>query len=98
MGSLNVYLVTDDARSLLWTLSGINQNMWVNGLAPFQSNKAHTIVIEGVRGNGYYSDIALDDLRITRNGNCQIQPVNAHPQDIAPKLIDCDFDDGKRQC
>lgn len=68
----------------------------MNGVAPFQSNESHTIVIEGVPGDEPYGDIALDDLRITRTGSCQIQPVNAHPQDIAPKLIDCNFDDGKR--
>ncbi len=90
-----MYLVTEDSRNLLWTVSGQNKDLWINGLAPFQSNKTHYIVFEGVRGNDFNGDIALDDLLISRSVPCQIQPVNAQPQDISPQLIDCTFEAGK---
>ena len=32
-------------------------NNWLQGIAPFKSNSVHSIIIEGVKGDGYTGDI-----------------------------------------
>lgn len=94
VGPLNVYLKSDGERSeLLWTQrSGDYSTSWKQGIAPFQSNTSHQIVLEGVVG---YSteDLAFDDVLIRRE-SCQIQPANARPQNQVLDLVSCNFEDG----
>ena len=79
-------------KELLWTLSGVNEDAWQHGIASFQTDKWHTIVIEGVRGTGNTGDIAIDDVTIRRDASCKIQPDNAIPQYYAPNLVNCGFE------
>lgn len=92
IGSLNVYIQSEDGLELLWTLSGVDEDAWQHGIVSFQIDKYHVIVIEGVRGDGNTGDIALDDLTIRRDGSCKIQPDNAKPQYYASSLINCGFE------
>ena len=32
-------------------------NLWLQGIAPFQSNEMHQIMFEGVRGKDFFGDI-----------------------------------------
>jgi hypothetical protein len=60
IGSLNIYLETQNKSTLLWTLSGESGNIWLQGIAPFQSNYTHQLRFEGVRGNGTKGDIVYN--------------------------------------
>lgn len=85
--------MTDTGTRLLWTLSGKNNPAWQHGLASFQSNKQHVLIFEGIAGASFTGDIALDDLRITRDGSsCQTQPLEASPQVATVDLVKCSFD------
>ncbi|XP_047128245.1 MAM and LDL-receptor class A domain-containing protein 1 isoform X1 [Hydra vulgaris] len=83
IGTLNVFIRRGkivDALPL-WTLSGEQGDEWfratMNVKEPMQEWK---VILEGIRGADYYSDIAIDDL-VFHNGECV--PVG-----------DCDFEDG----
>ncbi|CAF0741635.1 unnamed protein product, partial [Brachionus calyciflorus] len=91
IGTLNVYLLSDTNKDLLWTLSGEIGQQWYQGLAPFKSNTRHQIMFEGIRGETDLGDIALDDLTIRRE-SCQVQPANAQPQIQSLSLINCGFE------
>ncbi len=88
-----MYLSSESGTRLLWTLSQKNDPAWQHGLASFQSNQNHVIIFEGIVGSGFTGDIALDDLRITRDGtSCQTQPIEASPQVATVDLVKCSFD------
>ena len=74
MGRLSIYMKTQaDGTNLLWRFGEDLGNAWnyaqttvpfVPGYSTFQ------IVIEGERGNGSYSNMAIDDLQM-EVGQCQ---------------------------
>lgn len=115
IGTLNVVQKTgpgNKSEQILWTLSGQQGNVWLNGRVSL-SKKPSTnfwIVFEGIRGNGYQGDIAIDDVLIT-NGGCAILPAKANPNQptattpavttpftlpptVPPSLYNCDFEKG----
>ena len=47
------------------------------------------VVFEGVVGGGYLGDIALDDVTLTRHGNCSLFPSNAQSQYFRYILYSC---------
>jgi len=47
-------------------------NDWLLGVATLISSDSFQVVLEGIRGNDFHGDIAIDDVRIT-DGNC-VQP------------------------
>ncbi|CAB4013144.1 MAM and LDL-receptor class A domain-containing 2-like, partial [Paramuricea clavata] len=62
MGQLNIYLVFIDGRhELLWKTSGNHGKAWHHGTFTFTSFSTYKIVFEAVRGDGYTSDVAIDD-------------------------------------
>ena len=44
------------------------------------------IIIEGIRGNGYYGDIAVDDVSF-RDGSCSSVPANADPSSVPTTVL-----------
>lgn len=50
---------------------------------PLSNFKYFQILIDGIRGNGYRGDIAIDDLTFTQT-KCQIKPSQAVPTTAAP--------------
>ncbi|RNA26976.1 MAM and LDL-receptor class A domain-containing 2-like [Brachionus plicatilis] len=92
MGTLNVYLISETNKDLLWTLSGEIGQSWNHGLAPFKSNVKYQIMFEGIVGSSFTGDIALDDLEI-KYETCQVQPANALPQIQTSIFADCSFED-----
>lgn len=113
IGTLNVIQKTgpgNRSEILLWTLSGQQGNTWLNGMVSLSKspNRNYWIVFEGVRGNGYRGDIAIDDIQFT-NADCTIRPAKASPSKptlpppttrftlpptIPPSLYNCDFENG----
>jgi hypothetical protein len=54
----------------IWHLNGTHGDMWRNQrLTVVPQVSRFQLVLEGVKGSGYYSDIALDDLKI-ESGHC----------------------------
>lgn len=72
IGSLNIYTQQTIGQSQLvqiFSLSGDQQRGWKQGYAQITSKTTYVVIIEGVIGNGYQGDIALDDLSLT-SGPC----------------------------
>ena len=74
IGTLKVIQKTgpgNRSEILLWTLSGQQGNTWLNARVSLSKspNRNYWIVFEGVRGNGYRGDIAIDDIQFT-NADC----------------------------
>lgn len=71
IGTLSVKLVTKSgANSTVWSQSGDKGDRWSYGQLPVVSPKeTYRVVIEGVRGNGYRGDIAIDDITFKQQ-NC----------------------------
>ncbi|XP_052086548.1 MAM and LDL-receptor class A domain-containing protein 1-like [Mytilus californianus] len=78
MGTLNIYTEgTNTAKSNIWTQSGAKGNDWIKGEVDIPAINGLNITIEGVRGPGWKSDIAIDDLSLIP-GTCA-NPVTAGP-------------------
>ncbi|XP_068697308.1 uncharacterized protein [Montipora foliosa] len=64
MGSLNLYGKIGSQETQLWSVSGHQGNTW-NGLQFRVTTTARfQVVFEAVRGRGYQSDIALDEIKL----------------------------------
>ncbi|XP_052085695.1 MAM and LDL-receptor class A domain-containing protein 1-like isoform X2 [Mytilus californianus] len=78
MGTLNIYSEgSNTAKSNIWTRSGAQGNDWIKGEVDIPAINGLKITIEGVRGSGWSSDIAIDDLSLIP-GTCG-NPVTAGP-------------------
>ncbi|EDO37725.1 predicted protein, partial [Nematostella vectensis] len=69
MGAINVYLETDAGLTRLWSRKGNQGGRWQNAMMQISSSTSYKIVLEGVRGPGYSSDMAIDDITVYR-GRC----------------------------
>lgn len=114
IGTLNVLQKTgpgNKSEKIIWNLSGQQGSQWLEGRVALSKipSSSYWIVFEGIRGNGYRGDIAIDDILI-KDGNCPTQPANAGrdkipttpqvttpftlPPPIPPSLYNCDFEKG----
>jgi hypothetical protein len=80
-GDLNIYINTSDALTLLWKQSGNKGEGWLNGRVKILSSRGYRLIIEGVIGNSFTSDIAIDDIDFI-DKSCNIYPTNADPSTI----------------
>lgn len=71
IGSFSVYLVVNDERvSEVFTDSGDRGKTWLEAQVTVRPNTSiYQLAFEGVRGDGYRGDIALDDV-IIMQGSC----------------------------
>ncbi|XP_013409345.1 uncharacterized protein LOC106172943 isoform X2 [Lingula anatina] len=86
VGALRVFLrLIDSNRTndlLLWKHSGSLGHEWILGHFLIHTKSKFKVIFESVRGNGYLSDIALDD-------------INIHPQKEKEfSKISCTFEHG----
>ncbi|CAH3118157.1 unnamed protein product [Pocillopora meandrina] len=82
IGTLNVYIYTGNfsTMSLLWQRIGNKGDNWLLGQTPIRSSVKYQVLFEGIRGNSYTGDIALDDVSFTVGAaNCRLQPYDALP-------------------
>jgi len=77
--SLNLYQLVGKTETLIWTQSGNKGNSWLSGRVPVGNVTGYKIIAEGVRGNSYTGDIAIDDFKIISGVSCQITPASANP-------------------
>ncbi|XP_054010875.1 MAM and LDL-receptor class A domain-containing protein 1-like [Hylaeus anthracinus] len=73
-GALNVYFKQekDITPRLMFTREGNQGNQWLQGTFNLpKAEKGFQIIIEGVRGSSYVSDIAIDDVAILQGDKCQ---------------------------
>ena len=72
-GALNVYFKEEKENSprLMFTKDGDQGNYWFHGVFNLpKAKKGFQIIIEGVRGSSYVSDIAIDDVAILQGDKC----------------------------
>jgi hypothetical protein len=77
-GDLNVYINTSSSLTILWTQSGDKGQGWLNGRVKVLSSSAYRLVIEGIVGRSFTSDIAIDDIDFI-DKSCSIFPSSADP-------------------
>ncbi|XP_017760283.1 PREDICTED: MAM and LDL-receptor class A domain-containing protein 2-like [Eufriesea mexicana] len=74
VGALNVYFKKDNdlVPRLMFNEEGDQGNQWLHGIFNLpKSNRSFQIIIEGVRGSSYVSDIAIDDVAILQGSKCR---------------------------
>lgn len=78
IGFLNIYFKQEDTPPrLMFTKSGNQGNQWLHGIFDLpKSNASFQIIIEGVRGVSYVSDIAVDDVAILQGDECIVKNVS----------------------
>ncbi|CAB4026219.1 RNA-directed DNA polymerase from mobile element jockey, partial [Paramuricea clavata] len=65
IGKLRVYVKSGGKMDSLWSLSGDQGNGWFHERVAVNNQTAsYQFVIEGVRGNGWRGDIAIDDISV----------------------------------
>ncbi|XP_064619815.1 MAM and LDL-receptor class A domain-containing protein 1-like isoform X2 [Lineus longissimus] len=84
MGTLNVYTrsAQNTTSSSLWTRGNNLGNRWRRGLVTINQTSPFKVIMEGVRGNDYEGDLAIDDITIS-NGTCLNNSA----------AVNCTFDD-----
>ena len=102
MGTLNVYTrFTNDAKpdqtqQKVWTLSNDQGSKWYCTFVKIASNRQYSIVFESVRGTGYMSDIALDDIKFIGCGS--LGPTPAPTPKPKPSIMDENVETCTKSC
>lgn len=102
IGSLNIYTkkIQTGVMEKKWSLSGNQGNLWSQATVNVPSDQQYVIIIEGVRGGNYSSDIAIDDVRITATNCSSIPPLTTRAPVTGPTSpfpvsdLDCTFELG----
>ncbi|XP_006817542.2 MAM and LDL-receptor class A domain-containing protein 1-like [Saccoglossus kowalevskii] len=83
MGTLSVYINDDDnvPLSQVFTATGDHGDVWLEAEVDFQVDGRYSVIFENTRGGGYQSDLAIDDIQLSREA-CN----------LGPPVIDCDGD------
>ncbi|XP_073258031.1 MAM and LDL-receptor class A domain-containing protein 1-like [Porites lutea] len=90
MGTLNVYKREGMRRDdLLWTMSGHQGTEWHEALVDI-GGACYQILFEGVVGPSYLSDIAVDDIYLTKGTCCHLRQEKFD----AGLIGNCTFDEG----
>ncbi|XP_067041821.1 uncharacterized protein [Acropora muricata] len=72
MGSLIFYLNTSSNETVEWIKSGNHPDQWFEAAVFFNTSVEYQIVLEGVRGSDFASNIAIDNIAV-HPGHCQQQ-------------------------
>ncbi|XP_067040958.1 uncharacterized protein [Acropora muricata] len=72
MGSLIIYLNTSSIETVEWIKSGNHPDQWFEAAVFFNTSVEYQIVLEGVRGSDFASNIAVDNIAV-HSGHCQQQ-------------------------
>ncbi|XP_074619887.1 neuropilin-1-like isoform X3 [Acropora palmata] len=72
MGSLIIYQNTSSNETVEWIKSGNHPAQWFEAAVFFNTSAEYQIVLEGVRGSDFASDIAVDNITV-QPGHCKQQ-------------------------
>ncbi|XP_074619397.1 uncharacterized protein LOC141878381 [Acropora palmata] len=72
LGSLIIYLNTSSNETVEWIKSGNHPDQWFEAAVFFNTSVEYQIVLEGVRGSDFASDIAIDNITV-QPGHCKQQ-------------------------
>jgi len=87
---LNVYIEKYEMGPLtpVWTKNGSQVDSWLRADVALSSSMPFRVVFEGVRGNGFHGDIAIDDVSFTLG--CQTAQIITLPAQLTtPGIIYC---------
>ena len=103
MGTLNVYTGPPESSSsqnktLVWTVSGNQGNVWLSGRAPVSANQSYAVTFEGVYGGNYTGDLAIDDVVVSASRCYGVTTTSTPPTTVTSPVtyprtgVDCDFE------
>jgi len=71
IGSLNVYIQTNESRTLVWKRTGEQGDNWNFGQVGHKGDSnSYNVTLQGVFANGIHGDIAVDDLSLSNEEEC----------------------------
>ncbi|XP_025085553.1 MAM and LDL-receptor class A domain-containing protein 1-like [Pomacea canaliculata] len=76
--TLNVFIQQDSNRTLIWTRSNTQGNIWRQALRTIVSYQSYKVIFEGVVGVSFLGDIAIDDVSLV--------------DEPCPPSLECDFE------
>ncbi|XP_015749454.1 PREDICTED: MAM and LDL-receptor class A domain-containing protein 1-like [Acropora digitifera] len=79
IGILNVYIRTNETRTLIWQLAGDQGDNWNFGQVGYKGDSPYEILLEAVFGKGIHGDIAVDDLYFSNEEDCPTTYGNESP-------------------
>ncbi|CAH3196068.1 unnamed protein product, partial [Porites evermanni] len=80
VGSLKVYIQTNQTKTLVWNTTGEQGDKWNFGQVGYKGGlKNYKVILEGVVGSGIYGDIAVDDLSLLSENICDTITGNELP-------------------
>ncbi|XP_076643963.1 uncharacterized protein LOC143354096 [Halictus rubicundus] len=91
IGALNIYFKPekDNTPQLMFSKAGNQGNYWLHGIFNLpKAEKGFQIIIEGVRGSSYVSDIAIDDVAILQGDNCPNNASKAENEGVTESYDD----------
>ncbi|XP_076761773.1 uncharacterized protein LOC143429845 [Xylocopa sonorina] len=91
VGALHVYFKQEQdlLSRLMFSREGNQGNQWLHGIFSLpKAEKGFQIIIEGVRGSSYVSDIAIDDVAILQGDQCK----DVNKTDITDAVTESDYD------
>ncbi|CAF0808194.1 unnamed protein product, partial [Brachionus calyciflorus] len=93
---LNIYLEDEMGRKIMRNLTGEQGFAWQQMLLNITSQKEFRIIIEGIVGDGFNGDIAIDDINYSLNpcGTATSVSVSTRSTTVTypPNPLDCNFD------
>ena len=89
IGQLNIYTNDLDAPLLssLLTISGNQGDEWRLGQVDITNVQTFQILIEGIIGANYTSDVAVDDVILIRDSKCVRKLLSASFSDLLPQNV-----------
>lgn len=88
IGLLRIYVTSlnGQQQALIWSKSGNQGQQWQYGKASFAVSGSFRIVFEGIRGLGFTSDIAIDDISV-KNYKCGTKIKRSSSTIVAQSII-----------
>ncbi|XP_052265465.1 uncharacterized protein LOC127867973 isoform X1 [Dreissena polymorpha] len=88
MGNLSVYQHQHGPRpgNLVWSDVTEHGDRWLSAQIPLLAYVNFRIILEGVVGNGFLGDIAVDDVSVG-NGYCLVTPPEASRSNVTPPPV-----------